>query len=73
MTIATTEGQFLNNVVVATFNETDLGNTTTDFTASINWGDSTTSIGTIQSNGGATAITSWAATPTPRPGPTLSM
>ena len=52
-TISTTEGQALNNVVVATFTESDPGNVTSDFTASINWGDSTTSIGTIQPNGGS--------------------
>ncbi len=50
-TITATEGQSLNNVVVATFTEPDLGTTSTDFSATINWGDSTTSIGTIQSNG----------------------
>ena len=53
MTIPATEGQSLNNVVVATFTESDLGNVTNDFTASINWGDGTAaSIGTIQPNGG---------------------
>ena len=53
VTINATEGQALNNVVVATFTESDLGNATADFTASINWGDSdATSAGTIQANGG---------------------
>src|SRR5262249_11844062 len=50
--IAATTGQPLNNVVVATFTETDLGNNVGDFTASIDWGDNTpASSGTIQSNG----------------------
>jgi hypothetical protein len=51
-TITGTEGQALNNVVVATFTEADLANTSANFVASINWGDSTTpTTGTITPNG----------------------
>ncbi len=51
-TITANEGQSLSNVVVATFSESDLGNVTSDFTATINWGDGTAaSIGTIQASG----------------------
>ena len=41
-----TEGQSLNNVTVATFTDPN-GNFTGDYTATINWGDSTQSTGTI--------------------------
>src|SRR5262249_14592885 len=51
VTINTTAGQALINVVVATFTESDLGNVAGDFTATIDWGDSTTTPGTVQSNG----------------------
>ncbi len=51
VTITGTQGQALNNIVVATFTEDDLGNAPADFTATIDWGDSTTSPGTIQANG----------------------
>src|SRR5438094_617969 len=40
-TITAAEGQALNNVVVATFTESDLGNVASDFTSSIDWGDTT--------------------------------
>ena len=51
--IPANEGQALTNVVVATFTESDLGNTSrVNFVASINWGDgSPTSAGTITPNG----------------------
>jgi large repetitive protein len=58
MPITATEGQALNNVLVATFTGSDLGNVTNDFTATINWGDGTAaSIGTIQPNGSNSAGT----------------
>ncbi len=47
-TIDATAGQPLNNILTALFTETDLGNAPADFTATIDWGDSTTSPGTIQ-------------------------
>ena len=50
-TITGKAGQALNNVVVATFTEADLANKSANFIASINWGDSTTSAGTITPNG----------------------
>jgi len=51
VTINATQGQALNNVLVATFTQGDLGNAPADFTATINWGDATTSPGTIQASG----------------------
>ena len=55
VTFNATAGQPLNNVVVATFTETDLANTTANFTASINWGDgSTATPGTISLTGATT-------------------
>ena len=51
VTINATAGQPLNNIVVATFTEGDLGNAPADFTATIDWGDTTTSPGTIQASG----------------------
>ncbi len=50
-TIKGTEAQALNNVVVATFTESDLANKSANFVASIDWGDMTTSTGTIVPNG----------------------
>lgn len=51
-TINTTEGLPFTNAIVATFTATDLGNTASDFVASIDWGDgSPTSNGTIVSDG----------------------
>ncbi len=50
-TISGTEGRALNNVVVCSFTEADLANWTAFFTATINWGDSTTTAGTITPNG----------------------
>ncbi len=51
-TIKGVEGTPVNNQVVATFTDSDLGVTPTDFAASINWGDSTAaSSGQIVSTG----------------------
>jgi hypothetical protein len=54
VTINATAGQALNSVIVATFtlDPNDLANTSTNFVASINWGDSTpATAGTIVANG----------------------
>ncbi len=54
VTITATAGQALNNVVVANFtlDPNDLANTSTNFVASINWGDGTpATAGTIVANG----------------------
>jgi PKD repeat protein len=50
-TIAATEGSSVSSVV-ATFNDTFTGNTAADFTASIDWGDGTTTTGTITGGAG---------------------
>ncbi|MHB1558657.1 MAG: beta strand repeat-containing protein, partial [Isosphaeraceae bacterium] len=47
VTINARAGQPLNNVVVANFTESDLTNRSANFVASINWGDGTTTGGTI--------------------------
>ncbi len=53
VTFSASEGQLLNNVVVATFTESDLGNIAGDFIASINWGDgSGATAGTVALTGG---------------------
>jgi hypothetical protein len=44
-------GQALNNVPVATFSDTFTGNTASDFSATINWGDGTFSAGTVTGSG----------------------
>jgi hypothetical protein len=50
--ISAQEGQPLTNVIVATFTSSDPTALKTDFTASINWGDGQTSVGTITQPGG---------------------
>ena len=56
-TINTFTNQTLNNVVVATFSDSDTANTASDFTASIDWGDGTTATGTVSSSGGSYTVT----------------
>jgi hypothetical protein len=51
VTFAATEGTSFNGVV-ATFTDSRGGALVTDFTATINWGDATTTAGTITSSGG---------------------
>ncbi len=52
VSISAVEGQLLNNVIVASFTEADLGNSPANFVATINWGDGTpASAGVIQANG----------------------
>jgi hypothetical protein len=56
-TISGTEGIAINDAVVATFTDANLNATVSDFTATINWGDGTTTIGTIVAqNGGGFAV-----------------
>jgi hypothetical protein len=56
-TISGDPGQLLNNVTVATFTDTDTAALASDFVATIDWGDGTTSTGTIAgSNGSFTVI-----------------
>jgi hypothetical protein len=45
-----TEGSPLNNGIVATFSDANLSATASDFSATITWGDNTTSTGTVQAN-----------------------
>ncbi len=47
-------GQAIANVPVASFTDSDPGATTSDFTATITWGDGNTSVGTITSDGKGT-------------------
>ncbi len=51
VTFAATEGTAFNGVV-ATFTDSRAGAVVSDFTATINWGDTTTTAGAITSNGG---------------------
>ncbi len=45
--VSAVRGQLLDDVIVATFTDTDPGSLLSDFSATINWGDGTTSDGTI--------------------------
>src|SRR5262249_44128188 len=56
-TISGNPNQALTNVVVATFTDTFTGNTPSDFTSSIDWGDGTTSTGVISGTGGSFTVT----------------
>jgi N-acetylneuraminic acid mutarotase len=49
--VSATEGQPINNAVVATFTDADPNGTAADYSATIHWGDSQTSPGTIAANG----------------------
>src|SRR5262249_5225897 len=46
-TIATTEGQAVSNVLVATFTDADPNGVPADYVATIDWGDGQTSAGTV--------------------------
>jgi hypothetical protein len=48
--------QPLNNVQVATFSDTFTGNSASGFTATIDWGDGTTTLGTISGSGGSFTV-----------------
>jgi hypothetical protein len=51
-----TAGQPLNNVQVATFSDTFTGNSASGFTATIDWGDGTTTLGTISGSGASYTV-----------------
>ena len=50
-TLSGTQGQAITSTTVATFRDDNAGASVGDFTANINWGDSRSSAGQIQSNG----------------------
>ena len=52
-----TQGVPLTNVVVASVSDTAAGNVATDFTATIDWGDGTSTAGTITGGGGTFGVT----------------
>jgi hypothetical protein len=56
-TIVANSNQALTNVVVATFTDSYLGTGTNDFTVNIDWGDGTTTAGTLSLNGGTYTVT----------------
>jgi hypothetical protein len=55
--ITGTAGQALSNVTVATFSDSDTSNVASDVTASIKWGDGTTSAGTVSGSKGTFTVT----------------
>src|SRR5262249_40582983 len=57
-TIVANPNQALTNVVVATFSDTYTGHTDgSDFTVNIDWGDGTTTAGTLTGSGGSFTVT----------------
>jgi hypothetical protein len=54
--VSGTAGQPLNNVQVATFTDTYAGNVAADFVATIDWGDGTTTVGTVSGASGAFTV-----------------
>jgi cyclophilin family peptidyl-prolyl cis-trans isomerase len=56
-TLSTTQGVPLTNATVATFTDTDPNALASDFTATIDWGDGTTTTGTIAAGGGNNMFT----------------
>jgi hypothetical protein len=46
----------INNALVATFNDNNAGNTAADFTATIDWGDGTSSVGTVSGSGATFSV-----------------
>jgi hypothetical protein len=56
-TINGSPGVALNNVTVATFTDTNTQNIAGDFVATVDWGDGTTSTGTISGSGGSFTVT----------------
>src|ERR1700722_969393 len=66
-TITASPGQALTNVVVATFTDTYTGHPDgSDFTTNIDWGDGTTTTGTLTGSGGSFTVTG--SPPHPHPG-----
>jgi hypothetical protein len=55
LTVTPTEAQQFSGAV-ATFSDSYLGNTTADFTATIDWGDGTSSAGTVSGTAGAFTV-----------------
>ncbi|HEY7578964.1 MAG TPA: alkaline phosphatase family protein, partial [Acetobacteraceae bacterium] len=56
VSISGTAGQALNNIAVATFTDADKASGAGDFTASIAWGDGTTSAGTVSGSNGTFTV-----------------
>src|SRR5205814_10462078 len=48
--------QLLGNAVVATFDDINTANVAADFTATIDWGDGTTSAGSVSGSGGTFSV-----------------
>jgi hypothetical protein len=55
-TINATTNQSLNNVVVATFTDTDTITAAADLAATINWGDGATTAGTVTGSNGSFSV-----------------
>jgi len=55
-TLAAAAGVLIDNASVATFTDTDTAAQASEFTATINWGDGTTSTGTIAGSNGLLAV-----------------
>jgi hypothetical protein len=55
-TLTGNQGQAFSNVVVATFTDTDAANVAGDFTAAVDWGDGTTTVGTVAGASGAFTV-----------------
>jgi FG-GAP-like repeat len=55
-TVSGSPGQALSNVVVATFSDTDTIAQANDFTAAIDWGDGTTTAGTVSGGSGTFSV-----------------
>jgi hypothetical protein len=54
--ISATEGQTLSGITVATFSDSGSPDAASAFTASINWGDGTTTTGTVTGSGGTFTV-----------------
>ena len=54
--ISGSQGAPLNNVQVATFSDTFTGNSASDFFAFVDWGDGTTTLGTVSGSGGSFTV-----------------
>ena len=54
-TIPATEGAATGTVALASLTDDDPGGTTSDYTATVNWGDGTTTSATVGSPSGATS------------------
>src|SRR5207244_12654639 len=54
--ISGSQGTPINNAHVATFTDTYTGNIASDFTANIDWGDGTTTLGTVSGASGSFTV-----------------